>query len=469
MNRYYLAVDIGASSGRHILASMNNGKLCLEEIYRFENRMVIKNNHLCWDSTNLFDEILQGMKRCGEIGKIPESVGIDTWGVDFALLDENDELLGDTVAYRDARTTGMEEAVYQIIPALELYQRTGIQMQKFNTIYQLYAMRLQNDEALERAKSLLMLPEYFIFLLTGNKINEYTVATTSQLVNARAKTWDLDIIRRIGINPDMFGKIEMPGTVVGHLKPSIQKLVGFDCKLVLPAAHDTASAVLSVPATDDDYIFISSGTWSLIGVERFEPDCSAESLRHNFTNEGGFDFRFRYLKNIMGLWIIQSVRHELGSQYSFDDLCDLAQQSSYFHTIIDVNDDCFLSPENMTEAIKTHCEKHGKKVPETTGELMACVYNSLAKSYADAVQEIEQLTGRVYTRLNIVGGGTKDVYLNQLAAKYTDKEVYVGPVEATSIGNLLAQMLKNGEFENLEQARTVVATSFPIKKIGVDA
>lgn len=468
MDRYYLAVDIGASSGRHILGSVKDGKISLEEIYRFDNGLVAKNGHQCWDLEHLFTEILNGMKRCRELGKVPVSMGIDTWGVDFVLLDEKDELLGDSVAYRDSRTDGMEEAVYKEIPASEIYGKTGIQMQKFNTIYQLYALKKQEPGLLERAKSFLMVPEYFNFLLTGNKKNEYTNATTTQLVNAKAKTWDKDILRRLAIDEGMFGEISTPKTSVGRLKADVKAFVGFDCEVVLPATHDTGSAVLSVPSGDDDFIFLSSGTWSLIGIERGDPDCSEESFRHNFTNEGGYEYRFRYLKNIMGLWIIQSVRHELGSRYSFDDLCNMAQEASDFDTLIDVNDDCFLAPESMTEAIRTYCKNKGKRVPQTTGELMACVYNSLAKSYAEAIHELEQLTGRTYRKLHIVGGGTKDDYLNRLTVSYTGKEVYTGPVEATSTGNLIVQMLKNDEFSNLEQARTAVAASFEINRIGAD-
>ena len=467
MGRYYLAVDIGASSGRHMLAGVENGKISLSEIYRFENRLVKKNNHLCWDISELFNEILNGIKRCRELGKIPESMGIDTWGVDFVLLDKNDNVIGDTVAYRDSRTAGMDSEVYKIIPANELYGKTGIQMQIFNTVYQLYSLKLGGGDELDRARSFLMIPEYFNFLLTGVKMNEYTNATTTQLVNAQSRTWDRDLLQKLGINPEIFGELHMPKTVVGRFSNAIQKAVGFDCEVVLPATHDTGSAVLSVPANDDDFIFLSSGTWSLIGTERSQPDCGGESFRRNFTNEGGYDYRFRHLKNIMGLWIIQSVRHELPSHYSFDELCELAREASYFTTVIDVNDGSFLSPQNMSGAIKDYCAKAGLRVPKTISELMACAYNSLAKSYAQAVREIEETTGRTYSRIHIVGGGAKDDYLNSLTAKYTGKEVFAGPTEATSIGNLLAQMLKAGEFASLANAREAVARSFSIKKIEV--
>ena len=466
MGRYYFAIDIGASSGRHILANVIDGKIQLEEIYRFENKLIKKNNQLCWDLSHLFDEILNGLKKCKSLGKIPSSVGIDTWGVDFVLLDENDRVLGETVGYRDTRTNGMDKEVYKIISAEKLYEKTGIQTQIFNTIFQLYSLQLNHKDMLAQAQRFLMIPEYFNFLLTGKKANEYTNATTTQLVNVHTKEWDKEIISSLGINPEMMGPLHMPKTVVGDLKLDIQQAVGFNCEVVLPATHDTGSGVLSVPANDDDYIFLSSGTWSLIGTETSNPDCSAESFKCNFTNEGGFDYRFRHLKNIMGLWIIQSVKREFGGKYSFDDLCNMARQASDFKTIIDVNDNCFLSPENMTQAITGYCIRTNHIAPQTIGELMACVYNSLAISYADAVSEIEQLAGRTYKRLHIVGGGSKDDYLNQLTAKYTGKQVYAGPTEATAIGNIIAQMIQKGEFETLEQARASVSESFNIKRIG---
>ncbi len=462
MVKYYLAVDIGASSGRHILGSVDNGKITLQEIYRFENLLVKKSNQLCWDFEHLFIEILNGMKHCRELDKIPVSMGIDTWGVDFVLLDQNDTLLGHTVAYRDSRTRGMDELVAKVVSQQELYTKTGIQKQIFNTIYQLAAIKHFNPEYLEKAKSFLMVPEYFNYLLTGEKKNEYTNATTTQLVNAQTKTWDFDLINRLQINPEIFGQIYPPKTTVGTLRESIREQVGFDCEVVLPATHDTGSAVMAVPASDS--IYLSSGTWSLMGVERAKPDCSECSRNLNFTNEGGFDYRFRYLKNIMGLWIIQSARHELKQKYSFDQLCGLAQQAADFPSRIDVNNSSFLSPANMTQAVNHYCASSGQPVPQSIGELFSCIYHSLAKSYGDTVREIEQITGKIYDDIHIVGGGVKDDYLDALTAKYTEKTVFAGPIEATAIGNLLAQMLRDGTFADLTEARQAVADSFEIKE-----
>lgn len=469
MGSYYLAIDIGASSGRHILGSMENGKMKQQEVYRFENGIKKKGNHLCWDLNKLFTEIINGMKECKKLGKIPASMGIDTWAVDFVLLDKNDSVLGDSVAYRDARTKGMDEFVEARISNEELYKRTGIQKQTFNSIYQLCAIKQEHPEQLECAKSFLMVPEYFNFLLTGVKKNEYTNATTTQLVNAQTHTWDFELIDKLQLNAEMFGKIYPPKNTVGYLSPSICEQVGFDCEVILPATHDTGSAVMAVPTTDSENnsIYLSSGTWSLIGVERMSSDCSEQSRRLNFTNEGGFDYRFRYLKNIMGLWIIQSVRRELKEQnqiFSFDELCNMAHQFTDAPSLIDVNDESFLSPDNMTEAIKTFCKKSGQQVPQSIGELFACIYHSLAKSYAETVCELEQVTGNTYSSIHIIGGGSKDGYLNTLTAQYTGKTVFAGPSEATAIGNLLSQMLKDGVFADLAQAREAVANSFDIQK-----
>lgn len=464
MSQYYLAVDIGASSGRHILGSIEDGRITLEEVYRFENGLVKKDGELCWELDRLFQEILNGMKKCKELGKIPVSMGIDTWGVDYVLLDENEQVLGNTVGYRDRRTTGMDEKVYEIISPEDLYARTGIQKQIFNTIYQLMAVKENHPEYMKAAKDFIMVPDYFHYLLTGNKVNEYTNATTAQLVNPVTKDWDYELIEMLGYNKEMFRPLSMPGTVVGSLKEEIANEVGFQLQVVLPATHDTGSAVLSVPANDDDFVYISSGTWSLMGLERKEADCSMASMKANLTNEGGYDYRFRYLKNIMGLWMIQSVRHELNDAYSFAQLCEMAEKENDFPSRVDVNDDCFLSPDNMTEEIKDYCRRTGQKVPETIGQLATVIYQSLADSYGETVKEMEALSGRTYSRIHIVGGGCNADYLNRLTAKATGKSVHAGPTEATAIGNLVAQMLKDDVFASVEEARDTIYHSFNIKE-----
>ena len=462
MNPYFLAVDIGASSGRHMLGHLEKGRLVLEEIYRFENGMKQTKEGLCWDIPALFQEIKTGIRRCGELGKIPVSMGIDTWAVDYVLLDEQDRILGDTFGYRDGRTEGMDEEVYRLIPEKELYQRTGIQKQIFNTVFQLMAVKKTHPEYLEQARTFLMLPDYFHFLLTGEKRSEYTNATSTQLVNAETKDWDDEIISRLGYSREMFLPLSQPGTLVGTFTKEIEDEVGFSCQVVLPATHDTASAVMAVPCQEDHCLYISSGTWSLMGTENKKAICTEESRQKNFTNEGGYDFRYRYLKNIMGLWMIQSVRHEEKDQYSFAQICEMADECSDFPSRVLVNAPEFLAPESMTEAVRRYCEKTGQRVPETTGELAAVIYQSLAKCYGETVGEIEQLTGEHYDTIHIVGGGANAGYLNRLTAMQAGRRVLAGPSEATAIGNLMAQMIGKGEFEGLMQARACVAESFPI-------
>lgn len=463
MGNYYLAVDIGASSGRHILGSLKDGRLVLEEIYRFENGMVRKNGHLCWDYDRLFGHIKEGIKQCARLGKIPKSMGIDTWGVDYVLLNDKDEVIGETYGYRDKRTDGIDEKVSRIIPEEELYRRTGIEKMTFNTLYQLMALKREHPEELNQAKALLFVPDYFHFLLTGKKVNEYTEATTSQLMNAEDKSWDESILSCLGLPRDIFQRIGMPGESLGKIKKELAEEFGFNMEVVLPCTHDTASAILAIPANDDDYIFISSGTWSLLGIEREKPDCTEISRQNHFTNEGGFGSEICYHRNIMGLWMIQSVRHEMGDCCSFAQICVEAEKEKNFPSRIDVTDQCFMAPDNMTEAIQEYCRQTGQKVPETLGQIASCIYSGLARCYADTIRGIEKSTGRAYKRIHIVGGGGNAGYLNKLTAEVTGKEVHVGPTEGTALGNIAAQMIKSGEFVDKTEARNTIYRSFDIK------
>lgn len=462
---YYLAIDIGASSGRLILGHVENGLIKCEEIHRFENRLYDVDGHLCWDYKKLFDAMCEGLIKCKEQNKIPVSMSIDTWGVDFVLLDENDKVIGNTVGYRDSRTNGMDDELSKTISPEELYARTGIQKAIFNTIYQLVAVKKQHPEYLEKAKTLLMTPEYFDFLFTGQKKCEYTIASTSQLLDPNKKDWDYELLEKLGIPTDIFLPISTPGTVVGHFSEEVKNRVGFDCEVVLCAAHDTGSAVMAVPVFGGrEAVYISSGTWSLMGVERMEADLRDESRIHNFTNEGGYDYRFRYLKNIMGLWMIQSVRKEIAADMSFGEICAQAAETGYKGRV-DVNDNRFLAPLSMTEEVKKALKEAGYPEPSGVAELAACIYESLADSYGETIKEIEELTGKKYDSINIVGGGCNATYLNELTAKATGKTVYAGPSEATAIGNLLVQMIKSGEYADLETARKAVYDSFGVKEI----
>ena len=479
---YYLAVDIGASSGRHILSHMENGKIVLEEIYRFSNENDITDGHRLWDTERLFSEVVKGMKKCSDLGKIPVSMGIDTWGVDYVLLDKNGQRLGPCYAYRDSRTEKMDEEVYKIIPQNELYARTGIQKAIFNTIYQLMAMKSQEPEVLDKAETLLMVPDYLHFLLTGNKLQEYTNASTTQLVDPKTNEWDYELIEKLGFPKKLFNKLNMPGTFVGGLLPAIKEQVGFDTKVVLPATHDTGSAVMSVPSNSEDVLYISSGTWSLMGCELLKANTTPDAEKANFTNEGGYDHRYRFLKNIMGLWMIQSIRRELngtsyvegktsyetaealsslsdyekGRKYSFGDLEMAARGASSYHVTVNVNDNRFMNPESMIAEVAKAAAETGKP-PSTIGELMQCVYMSLAECYADAIRNLSEITGKTYTSVNIVGGGSQDKYLNALTADATGLEVFAGPTEGTAIGNLIVQMIAAGEFADLAAARAAIA------------
>lgn len=460
--KYYLAVDIGASSGRHMLAHLEDGKIVLEEIYRFSNEMIDRKGYKVWNVRRLFQEILSGMKKCAELGKIPYSMGIDTWAVDYVLLDENDRRIGETVAYRDKRTYGMDEEVYKLITEEQLYLRTGIQKQIFNTIYQLMALKKTEPGQLERAETFLMVPDYFNFLLTGRKVQEYTNATTTQLVNPATKDWDDELLEKLGIKRNIFQEIKMAGCEVGELEQEIQKQVGFNCKVILPPTHDTASAVVAVPSRKEETLYISSGTWSLMGTERLQADCSKESMLHNFTNEGGYGYRYRFLKNIMGLWMIQSVRKELVPDMSFAEICELAEKEK-ITSLVDVNDERFLAPESMVEEVRSACWETLQQVPKTIGEIAAVIYNSLANCYAMAAKEIEIITEQKYQELHIVGGGANADFLNKLTAKYTGKTVLAGPTEATALGNISVQMITAGEFADLKEARECIYHSFEIK------
>lgn len=463
MSKYSLAVDIGASSGRLILGHIEDCKMVTEEIHRFKNGIEKQGEHFCWDIEHLFREIIVGMKKCKEKGKIPETIGIDTWAVDFVLIDSSGNTVGQTVAYRDGRTERMDEIVSRYISEQELYARTGIQKQPFNTIYQLTYLREHHPDQLDAADSMLLIPDYLNFRLCGEKFTEYTNATTTQLVSPVTRNWDYDLINRIGLPERLFRDIRVPGTVLGRLLPEISEQVGFNCQVVLPATHDTGSAVIAVPSSDANTLYISSGTWSLMGTENESSNCTEESRMANFTNEGGYLYRYRFLKNIMGLWMIQSVKKELHDKFSFDELCAAASKSP-IASIIDCNDSKFLKPDSMMKAVVDACRESGQDVPQNPGDVAAVIYNSLARCYAETAAQLEEITGKKFGAVNIVGGGSGDPYLNQLTSIYSGRDVFAGPKEATAIGNLIVQFITVGELDSLSQARECVARSFDIKK-----
>ncbi|MBP5600313.1 MAG: rhamnulokinase [Lachnospiraceae bacterium] len=465
MSDYYLGIDIGASSGRHILSWLEEGKLKMEEVYRFKNFMDDSYNEATWDVDRLFEEIINGLKKCKEIGKIPKCVGIDTWGVDFVLLDEKDKRIGNAVCYRDKRTNGMDKEVYKYISEDDLYKRTGIQKQLFNTIYQLMALKVRKPGELNKADSMLMMPDYFNFLLSGVKKQEYTNATTGQLVNPDTKDWDYELIKLLGYPEKIFKEIVTPGTFIGNFKEDIKKEVGFSSKVIAVASHDTASAVVSVPSLTDKHVYISSGTWSLMGTVLDNANCSSIAKKGNFTNEGGFNYKFRFLKNIMGLWMIQSVRNEIAPNLSFDEICKRAEECD-IDSLVDANDQRFLAPKSMTLEVTDACKESGQREPEDIYELARVIYRSLAKCYADTIKEIEEITGVTYDAINIVGGGSNADFLNKLTKEETGKDVYAGPTEATAIGNIVVSMISQGDIKDIMEAKKLIFDSFEIKKIG---
>ena len=453
---YYLAIDIGASSGRHILGYIDNGRLKLEEIHRFENYITNQNGTLVWDIEHLVSEVKKGIAKCKEIGKTPCTVAIDTWGVDYVLLDENKQEILPAVSYRDSRTNRVINKVESIISAEELYLKTGIQKQNFNTIYQLYADKLSGR--LEDAKHFLMIPAYLSYKLTGIIKNEYTNATTTGMVNADTKQWDYEIIDKLSLPKHLFGTLDTPCTVIGNFTKEMQDYAGFDSTVIFAPSHDTASAVCACPI-DDNSVYISSGTWSLIGVESLNPIVNEKSMAANFANEGGIDYRFRFLKNYMGMWLFQNVKKNLNNEFSYDDMMRLAMQSKRFE-MIDTNAPDFLAPENMINAIRSYLKNESIPIEVVINS----VYHSLAQSYKNAIDEIEKLAGKTIDNVFIVGGGSKDTYLNELTAQYTGKKVVTGLSEATATGNLLSQIMYDKKI-SLAQARDIVKNSFDIKEI----
>ena len=461
---FHLAVDIGASSGRHILGYLEDGKLITREIYRFENCPVNRNGSLIWDVDALFRHILEGMKKCAREGSVPSTVSIDTWGVDHVLLDKNGERITDAFCYRDSRTDGIPEAVEKIISQDELYRRTGIQKQKFNTIFQLCSLLRDDPGVLEKAQTMLLLPDYFNYLLTGKKSTEYTNASTTGLLNAESCSWDIELIEKLGLPLRIFTPISEPGTFLGKVLPEIEKIIGYAPDVCMTTSHDTASAILAVPGScDKRFAYISSGTWSLIGTELERPEVSESSMKSNLTNEGGYGHRYRYLKNITGLWMIQRLKAEEAPDMSFGEFAGLASGRDT-EGLIDVNDERFLSPENMLREIGSYLEETGQRAAKDVFDAASMVYRSLARFYSEGLKEIEMILGTEFDEINIVGGGSNADFLNALTAKCSGKKVMAGPSECTAIGNMLAVMLACGEIPSLKEARETVKRSFVVKE-----
>lgn len=461
-NRQVLAFDFGASSGRAILGRLENGKIVMEEVYRFSNDPVIVGKTMYWDTLRQFFEIKQGILKAKKQGGF-ESIGIDTWGVDFGLLDEHGVLLENAVHYRDDRTLGMQDEVFKAIPKDELYSLTGNQFENFNTVFQLYSLVQKRPWLLERADQMLLTPDLFNYFLTGEKKAEYTMVSTTQMMDAEHKVWSDRVLEALQIPSKILPEIVPSGTVVGNIQESICEELGVEpAKVIAVASHDTQSAVVAVPTEEKDFIFISCGTWSLFGTELSAPIIGEKSLEYNVSNEGGYGDTTTFLKNIIGLWLAQESRRQWmreGDEYSFGELEQMALKAEPFQSFIDPDAPEFTPAGNIPRRIRAFCERTGQKVPETVGEIMCCINQSLALKYRYALEQIESCTGKHYPMIHMIGGGIQSKLLCQMTANANNRRVLAGPVEATALGNIAVQMMSLGLIKDVDEARTIIAKS----------
>ena len=465
-----LAIDLGASSGRGIIGRFDGDKLTLEEIHRFSNDPVMVNGTFQWDILRIFFEIKNALNHCAiSDDKDIASMAIDTWGVDFGLLDKNGRLLGNPHNYRDTLTDNIQPYAFNIVPARELYGTTGIQFMNFNSVFQLLARLREDPTSLDRAETLLFTPDLLNYFLTGIRHTEYSIASTSSLLDAKTRSWAMPLIEKFGIPTRLFTDISMPGTRLGRLRQDISDEFGGSLApdVYLTASHDTASAVAAVPAAGDDFTYISSGTWSLMGTELDAPALDEKAFDAAFTNEGGMGGKIRFLKNIMGLWLEQESRRQWareGKKVSYDELSDMAVASKPLRSLIDPADQRFAAPGNMPRRIADYCRETDQPVPETMGEVVRCIFDSLALKYRQTAEQIDAFKGHRIPYINIVGGGTKEAPLCRFAASACGRPVIAGPTEATAIGNLAVQAIGAGEIKDLKEAREVVRRSFDVKE-----
>ena len=471
--RVYLAVDLGASSGRVVAGAFDQQRLELTELYRFENGPTSVGHRMYWDLLHQWSEIQQGLRAAAsQYGKQIRSIGVDTWGVDFGLLGRNDELLGNPRHYRDPRTQGMLDRAFAIVPREEIFQQTGLQFMELNTLYQLLAMRLEQSPLLDRAESLLMIPDLFHWMLTGVRANEFSNATTTQFYNPSSGRWATDLLDRLQIPTRMLEEIIAPGTSLGPLQPSVCEAVGLrGVDVIVPGTHDTASAVMAVPAgtppsAQPDWCYISSGTWSLMGVESTTPVINDLCRSLNFTNEGGVGQTIRLLKNIAGLWIVQECRRcwqHAGQSFDWDALIEQAAAAEPLVSLIDPDHPDFVAPPDMPRAIGTFCRRTEQPVPDSEGATVRAALESLALRYRMVLGWLSDLTGGPIDTIHIVGGGAQNQLLCQMAADACNRRVIAGPVEATAIGNLMMQAVACGDLGSITEAREVVGMSFEVK------
>ncbi|CUB18682.1 Rhamnulokinase [Bacillus subtilis] len=457
----YTAIDVGASSGRIMVGELNEGKLDIQEIHRFANGFSQRDGHCLWDIDHLLKQILQGLQKVKTLGYEHCTVGIDTWAVDYVLLDEKGDRLREAISYRDRRTDHTIDKLEHTLSKAAIYQKTGIQFQPFNTIYQLFE---EDRELLKKTDKIMMIPDYLGYCLTGKAVTEITNASTTQLLNVSTGNLDPELLEAVSVLEQQFAPLTEPGCELGKLRnewfPDYDLPV---CKVMTVATHDTASAVIAAPGVNDGWAYISSGTWSLIGVENKTPIITDLALENNYTNERGANNTIRFLKNIIGMWAIQEVRQQLQADYSFQQLAEEAKKTEPFQQFINLNDKRFLNPENMIKEIQHYCGQTRQKIPRTAGELACCIYSNLAIIYAIAIKELETITEKPIEQFHIIGGGARNDFLNQLTADMSGKAVYAGPIEATATGNLLMQMIAAKEVKDIKEARQVVRNSFPIK------
>lgn len=455
----HIAIDIGASSGRVMLARLNHDQaLSLEEIHRFKNEITFADGHYRWNISYLFNEILRGLSKVKSIGVEKATLGIDTWAVDYCLLDKNGELLAQPIAYRDERTNGAMEEVFQTMSSEAIYAKTGIQFLKFNTLYQLYR---EDRELLDKTSSILMIPDYLAYLLTGQQTLEITNASTTQFLEVYSEELDRELLDLLQLSREKFPQVIQSGNVIGELLPELRVTYDLpECKVIAVATHDTASAVVGVPSVDDHPAYISSGTWSLIGLENHSPITSHEAFEQNYTNERGAYHTYRFLKNITGMWAVQEIARNLDYQYTYAEMAQEAYQVEPFLQYVNLNDDRFTKPQNMIEEIQAYCRETNQVVPETVGELTMCVYSNLALIYAHEWKVMQELSGHSCDMLHIVGGGSNVKLLNQLTADVIGKPVIAGPGEATAIGNVMVQLVSEGIFDSVTEARAWLKEQF---------
>lgn len=468
----FLAVDLGASSGRHVAGRFDGARLTLDEVHRFGNGPIAAANHLYWNTLGLWHHVVEGLRASAtRFGRQIRSVGVCTWGVDFALLGRGDELLGNPYCYRDHRADGMVERACEIVPREEIFAATGLQFLQINTLYQLLAMRLSKSPLLDIAETMLMVPDLFHWLLSGVKAVEMTDASTTQFFDPRRGDWATELFERFQLPSRILGTIVPPGTKLGPLLPAVQSASGLTgVEVVVPGSHDTASAVMGVPAasrpgSEPDWCYISSGTWSLMGVECPAPIVTPQCLARNFTNEGGVGGTTRLLKNICGLWMVQECRrswNQAGAAYTWDDLTNLAAAAPALRSLVDVDDPSFLAPADMPRAIRDFCQRTGQAAPQSVGETVRCALESLAMRYREALGWIEELIGRRIETIHVVGGGAQNEMLCQMTADACNRRVVAGPIEATAIGNVMMQAVAAGAVASIAEAREIIRHSFPV-------